>query len=355
MNRSLGEKMRMLLMQRKLPRSFWLYAIQAAAFKINLTPNVDVKRDSKRLDQQAVATIFLGYSLERRGWLFYSPDYNPNIFWSNSVKFMEDKCWSDRTEWCPTRMQSPPVLADKADLSDLGYTNENLFNEREREPHDEHLDMNAINEPNDEKDSIEDMAKYTKNETDSGIQAGDPILGLTAMNHDRQRNLDLTVSEALSGEDKQHWKEAMHKELDGLRAMGTWEITNLPKGMNAINTCWVLKIKMDADLILTKFKARLVAQGFMQRQGIDYTEVFAPVAPIQSIRGVLAIATVQDWEVDCIDVKQAYLNSMLHHDMFLKPLIGTKIPPGKHLKLIKGLYGLKQSGREWNLELDSHL
>ena len=103
------------------------------------------------------------------------------------------------------------------------------------------------------------------------------------MNHDRQRNLDPTVSEALSGEDKQHWKEAMCKELDGLRAMGTWEIANLLKGMNAVDTCWVLKIKMDADLIPTKFKVRLVARGFTQRQGIDYTEVFAPVAPIQSI------------------------------------------------------------------------
>ncbi|CCF51251.1 uncharacterized protein UHOR_14844 [Ustilago hordei] len=284
--------MRMLLMQRKLLRSFWPYVIWAVAFKINLTPNVDgefpyqvmfrksleqlikflqvfgclawvnipkVKRDSKRLDQQAVASIFLGYSLERRGWLFYSPDYNPNIFWSNSMKFMEDKCWADRTEWHPTRIQSPPVLADEADLSDLRYTNENLFNEREREPHDEHLDMNAIDKPNDEKDSIEDTAKHTKNVTDSKIQASNPILRLTAMNHDRQRNLDPTVSEALSGEDKQHWKEAMHKELDGLRAMGTWEIADLPKGMNAVNMHWVLKIKTDADLILTKFKVRLVA------------------------------------------------------------------------------------------------
>ncbi|CCF54785.1 hypothetical protein NDA11_001135 [Ustilago hordei] len=136
----------------------------------------------------------------------------------------------------------------------------------------------------------------------------------------------------------------MCKELDGLKAMGMWEIIDLPKGMHAVDMCWVLKIKTDANLIPTKFKARLVARGFTQREGINYTEVFTPVAPIQSIQGVLAIATVQDWEVDSIDIKQAYLNSTLHHDVFLKLPLGTKIPSGKALKLMKGLYGLKQSG-----------
>ncbi|CCF54650.1 hypothetical protein NDA11_001328 [Ustilago hordei] len=108
-------------------------------------------------------------------------------------------------------------------------------------------------------------------------------------------------------------------------------------------------------MIPMKYKARLVAQGFMQREGLDYTEIFAPVAPTQAIRGVLAIAVVRDWEVDSIDVKQAYLNSSLHHDIYLKPLVGTRIPPGKVLKLVKGLYSLKQSGCKWNIELDSHL
>ncbi|CCF51703.1 uncharacterized protein UHOR_15075 [Ustilago hordei] len=112
---------------------------------------------------------------------------------------------------------------------------------------------------------------------------------------------------------------------------------------------------MDTNLIPTKYKARLVAQGFTQRKGIDYMEIFAPVAPIQSIRGVLAIAAMQDWEVDSIDVKQAYLNSSLHHDVYLKPPIGMKVLPGKVLKLMKGLYSLKQSGCEWNIELDTQL
>ncbi|KAJ1043544.1 hypothetical protein NDA10_005355 [Ustilago hordei] len=87
----------------------------------------------------------------------------------------------------------------------------------------------------------------------------------------------------MSGEDRKHWEEAMQKELDGLEAMGMWEIIDLLKGANTINMCWVLEIKTNANLVLTKFKAWLMAQGLTQHEGIDYTEVFAPVAPIQSI------------------------------------------------------------------------
>ncbi|CCF49498.1 hypothetical protein NDA11_007075 [Ustilago hordei] len=112
---------------------------------------------------------------------------------------------------------------------------------------------------------------------------------------------------------------------------------------------------MDSNLIPTKFKVRLVVQGFIQKEGVDYTEIFAPVAPIQSIRGVLSFTAVQGWEVDSIDIKQAYLNSNLHHVVYLKLPIRMQIPPGKVFKLVIGLYGLKQLGWEWNVELDSHL
>ncbi|CCF53892.1 hypothetical protein NDA11_005702 [Ustilago hordei] len=108
-----------------------------------------------------------------------------------------------------------------------------------------------------------------------------------------------------------------------LEAMGMWEVMDLPPGMNTVDTKWVLEVKTDANLVPTKFKARLMARGFTQRE-------------------------------DLVDVKQAYLNLNLHHNIYLKPPIGTKVPPGKVFKLKKGLYGLKQSGQEWNTEMDSH-
>lgn len=288
-----------------------------------------------------ITTIFIGYSLERKGWLFYSLEYKPTVFWSNSVKFLETECWTDHIQWCPVDIQPPPTLTNEEDSADLGYTEENLFDEKDPDALCKYNNMEQAPGPDEHPD------------TETWINNG--AYGLTVANIKREMNLDPTVWEALAGEDRSLWKEAMRKELDGLEAMGTWEVMDLPPGVHTVNTCWVLKIKTDSNLIPTKFKARLVAQGFTQKEGVNYTKIFALVAPIQSIRGVLSFAAVQDWEVDSIDVKQAYLNSNLHHDIYLKPPIGMQIPPGKVFKLMKGLYGLKQSGWEWNVKLDSHL
>ncbi|KAJ1580951.1 hypothetical protein NDA15_001382 [Ustilago hordei] len=201
---------------------------------------------------------------------------------------------------------------------------EDLFDEDDQDPLSEYMSMETILGEGEHKEP-----RYEAQNSFGLVMTGFKK---------EERNLNPTVWEALAGEDKRFWEEAMCKELKGLEAMNTWETTDLPCDTNTVDTRWVLKIKTDANLIPTKYKARLVAQGFMQREGIDYMEIFAPVAPIQLIRGVLVIAAMQDWEVDSIDVKQAYLNSSLHHDVYLKPPIGTKVPPGKVLKLMKGLY-----------------
>ena len=84
--------------------------------------------------------------------------------------------------------------------------------------------------------------------------------GLTATRAEKgKKDLNPTICEVLAGEDKRLWEEAMCKELDSLEAMGTWEITNLPWGMNTVDPRWVLKIKTDINMIPTKYKARLVA------------------------------------------------------------------------------------------------
>ncbi|KAJ1604132.1 hypothetical protein NDA14_002199 [Ustilago hordei] len=254
-------------------------------------------------------------------------------------------------EWRLVDTKAPPAMMTEEDFEDLGYNKENIFDETDERPLQEYMDM----ETDSEERLSRGMAEVMEQGSIAKTQFDSKSFGLIVTQPEWRKNLDPTIHEAMSGEDRKHWEEAMRKELDGLEAMGMWEIVNLPKGANTVDMCWVLKIKTDANLVLTKFKAQLVAQGFTQRKGINYTEVFAPVAPIQSIRGVIAVAAIQDWEIDSIDVKQAYLNSTIHHDVYLKPPVGIKIPPRKALKVVKGLYGLKQSGQEWNIELDSHL
>ncbi|SPC65046.1 related to retrotransposon protein [Ustilago sp. UG-2017b] len=168
-------------------------------------------------------------------------------------------------------------------------------------------------------------------------------------------NLTPTLKEALASDDAQQWQEAIHKELDGLEAMGTWKIMDVPPNTRLVDSKIVLWLKLGADGIPVQHKARLVARGFTQREGIDFEETFAPVALLSVIRALLSLAVERNWEVHQLDITMAYLNSMLNHVIYMKPPEGAKVPKGKAYRVVKGLYGLKQSGREWNMEFDKFL
>ncbi|SPC63760.1 related to retrotransposon protein [Ustilago sp. UG-2017b] len=168
-------------------------------------------------------------------------------------------------------------------------------------------------------------------------------------------NLDPSLGEAMNGEDAQLWKEAIRKGLEGLEAMGTWEVVHHPPGVPLVDSKVVLRLKLDADGVPIKHKAQLVARGFTQREGIDYQETFSPVAPLGAIRAILALAVQNNWEVHALDITMAYLNSTLKEVIYMKPPEGSGVAPGQVYKVVKGLYGLKQSGREWDLEFDRSL
>ncbi|SOV04814.1 uncharacterized protein UDID_17200 [Ustilago sp. UG-2017a] len=146
--------------------------------------------------------------------------------------------------------------------------------------------------------------------------------------------------------------EAMN---EGLEAMGTWEVVHQPPGVPLVDSKVVLRLKLDADGVPVKHKARLVARGFTQREGIDYQETFSPVAPLGAIRAILALAVQNNWEVHALDITMAYLNSTLKEAIYMKPPEGSGVAPGKVYKVVKGLYGPKQSGQEWNQEFDRSL
>ena len=106
-----------------------------------------------------------------------------------------------------------------------------------------------------------------------------------------------------------------------------------------------------------KYKARLVAKGYAQKQGVDYDEVYAPVARIETVRILLALAANGDWEVHHMDVKSAFLNGDLQEQVYVHPPPGftDACQSGKVLRLNKALYGLKQAPRAWNARLDQEL
>lgn len=153
------------------------------------------------------------------------------------------------------------------------------------------------------------------------------------------------------------WRKAMLEEMTSIEANGTWELVDLPPRQRPIGLKWVFKAKKDTAGIITKHKARLVAKGYVQRQGIDYDEVFAPVARLESVRLLLALAASEGWPVHHMDVKSAFLNGELREEVYVAQ------PPGfvvageeqKVLRLVKALYGLRQAPRAWYAKLDASL
>ncbi|KAJ9675533.1 hypothetical protein PVL29_024456 [Vitis rotundifolia] len=145
------------------------------------------------------------------------------------------------------------------------------------------------------------------------------------------------------------WKKAVQDEIDALEKNGTWTITDLPVGKRPVGCKWIFTIKYKADGSVERFKARLVARGFTQSYGIDYQETFAPVAKMNTIRILLSLAVNQDWCLQQLDIKNAFLNGNLEEEVYME------IPPGfegsmaknQVCKLQKSLYGLKQSPRAW--------
>ena len=151
--------------------------------------------------------------------------------------------------------------------------------------------------------------------------------------------------EAIEGDQGLEWKRSMEEEMESLRKNNTWTLVSLPKGRKAVTCKWVLRIKYDQNGEIDRYKSRLVARGFTQKEGIDYEETFAPVAKFTSIRALLALAAERDWDLQQMDVKTAFLNGQLEEEVYMTQPEGF-VEKGKEelvCKLQKSLYGLKQA------------
>ena len=137
------------------------------------------------------------------------------------------------------------------------------------------------------------------------------------------------------------------EEIRALKKNETWEVMTLPRGKKPVGCKWVFTVKYKADGTVERYKACLVAKGFTQTYDVDYTETFAPVEKLNTIRVLLSLATKLDWSFHQFDIKNVFLNGELEEEVFMT------LPPGfckeeeetKVCKLKKSLYCLKQSPR----------
>ncbi|KAI0991218.1 hypothetical protein K3495_g16969, partial [Podosphaera aphanis] len=146
------------------------------------------------------------------------------------------------------------------------------------------------------------------------------------------------------------WEKAFEDEIKSLQENNVWHVVIRPKDRKVVNGKWVCKVKGNSLGEVERFKARYVAKGFIQVQGLDYDETFAPVVRFDSPGLLLAISANKGWKPRQLDIKTAFLYGILNEEIYMELPEGYKID--NHVaRLNLCIYGLKQSPREWYFRL----
>jgi cell fate (sporulation/competence/biofilm development) regulator YlbF (YheA/YmcA/DUF963 family) len=166
-----------------------------------------------------------------------------------------------------------------------------------------------------------------------------------------------SYNQAIKHPDAELWRVAIDAELESMSQQCVFTPATPPSGRKAIGCRWVFDVKADANNIIIRHKARLVVQGFKQKEGVDYFETFSPTVKIKSLKYLLAIAAQEDLEIKQLDFVTAFLNAKLNEDIYIAVPQGYTENLHGHTALLlnKALYGLKQASREWWLELNQFL
>jgi hypothetical protein len=156
-----------------------------------------------------------------------------------------------------------------------------------------------------------------------------------------------SYNEAMKLPEAQHWDAATWKEINALIDKDVFKVVQLPSGKRAIPAKLVYKLKLLEDGSIEKYKARIVARGFMQKKGIDYTQSWSPTVRAEAVRILLAIITILRWIRTQVDIPTAYLNADLPGEVYLRPPYPVILQDGEVWRLNKALYGLVESARAW--------
>ena len=187
-----------------------------------------------------------------------------------------------------------------------------------------------------------------------GISKPNTKYANTAQFQKETHTIPKTIAQALADP---RWRQAVLDEFNSIVKNGTYSLVPPTSHQNTVSCRWIFTIKYNPDGTVRKYKARLVARGYTQVPGIDYTETFSPVIKSTTIRLVLDIAISRNWPIKQLDVNNAFLQGTLTEEVY------TTQPPGfidadhpHHVcRLHKALYGLKQAPRAWYQELSNHL
>lgn len=399
MNRTLVEKTRSMLQDSGVSSELWGTAVQTAAFLANRSPasaigekktpfemwegkkpNVEKlrvfgskvfvhipKELRKKLDGKSWKGVFVGYS--NNGYRVWDPR-RKQIVVARDVIFVEEsgaRQEDPESSVGDSGIVRVPVCSEESDASE-DEREAAADPASEHEDEEEQSDLEQDEENNDaEYESCGDDTLREESSQEVSEEAGSNqrprrnrhapswhsdydmnITGYALNATSYVENLPSTLREMRERADWPKWKAAVREEIDALERNNTWTLVKLPERRTPISCKWVFRVKRSENGEEDRYKARLVARGFTQRHGFDYSETYSPVAKLDTLRAVLAIANKEKMTVHQMDVKSAFLNGSISEEIYMTQPEGHE--KGKNLvcKLNKSLYGLKQASRAWN-------
>lgn len=418
MNRTLVEAVRTMLIESSLPKSLWAEATMTACYTMNSIASGKNQKSPyekvfnkqpkftemhefgsdvysmipyekrRKLDDKAEKLKFVGYDDASKGYRLIDKNFKIRI--SREVKFLTCKQpWTDgKTNEAQARAPNGEnfiyLEQEEAELHEDPEEYHYMF--VEEEIHHDHVQEEENNIPEEhevhenqqlgQEEQVMMEVEHVQDENgndniqeehDDGLRrsmrqnAGQMPekyndFHLYEARSDSETYEPRTYSEAMNCKHAKEWQKAMEEELKSIEDNRTWELVDIPKGRTAIGSKWVFKLKLDEEGKILRRKARLVAQGFSQKYGVDYDEVFAPVVRSSTFRLLLSVAGVRGYYVKHYDIKTAFLNGSLDEEIYMKQPKGFEHGIGdKVYKLKKSLYGLKQAARVWNQTLHKAL
>lgn len=305
-----------------------------------------------KLDEKSIKCVMFGVSKESKAYRLYDLVLK-RIIISKDVKFDETKRWDweevvENNEFIEVAEEE---VGENPNVTEAEEEHEEGDNEPEAAP-----TPTQTATPNTHEERVGRSKQRPAWMSDYDCEG----MGMQ-MEEDSEEVLALYISgddpetfEEVNQHDK--WRLAMKKEMSSIEENDTWELVSLPEGGKVIGVKWFFKTKLNEKGKVDKFKARLVAKGFHQTHGVDFHEVFAPVARWDTIRLILGVSAQRGWEVYQLDVKSAFLHRELSEEVYVEQPKGFESgeDSDKVYKLKKALYGLRQAPRAWYSKIEGY-
>ncbi len=289
---------------------------------------------------------------ESKGWRVYKTDgahsrttWTRDVTWLGETPFHSDQPTSSQSSTVSPAATPEDTTATTSGTAPGGSSGGSRAEDASRpttpSPSPDELDLLRNDEPPPHRGELA-IPRHTR------ALARRAAILTTATTTDGVPMAPASMREAARREDWPAWQAAMREELNALEKKSVLEFTELPTGKRAIGSTWTYRTKTDEHGAFTRRRARLCAQGFSQRPGLDFAEVFAPTADLTTVHLLLTVARRRGWTTHQFDISAAYLHAPLEEEIYMKPPSGLDgFPTGQVCRLRKALYGLRQAGRAW--------